>query len=26
MSRDIPSNDAMFGKPAKKSLGQHFLQ
>lgn len=25
MSRDYTSNDAAFGKPAKKSLGQHFL-
>jgi 16S rRNA (adenine1518-N6/adenine1519-N6)-dimethyltransferase len=25
MSRDHPPGDARFGKPAKKSLGQHFL-
>ena len=25
MSRDNANNDATFGKPAKKSLGQHFL-
>jgi 16S rRNA (adenine1518-N6/adenine1519-N6)-dimethyltransferase len=25
MSRDFAHNDATFGKPAKKSLGQHFL-
>lgn len=25
MSRDYPPSDATFGKPAKKSLGQHFL-